>query len=437
MGKILRFLSLVAGVRVDALDRAPNAMAQPAMFGLAILITSSIASLTAAYAVSRIFYGNSLAWIAAAVAGVLWGGLVFSIDRTMLSLDKSGPIWKVALQVALRLAMAVAVGLAISQPIFLRVARLPIDLGIHEAARARVADEDDHNALQEGLPAKTLSYSSAEEESKSARVELEAGPSSSPDYSAKVRARDAAQLRYHEVLVRNGTQLLQTKRKLAELPEQMRAASPLSAEIQLLKAAIRDASQGAARANEDVERAESIWRQQANDRLASARQELEVTRHIASDATAKVDRENAISRGQIDSLTRPDLATEYTRSRQIMNDPKNPYAASLLSLSWILHSLFILVESLIVTTKALTSESDMDKTVKTIESEETEKLYLEANARIMRMQMAVEATNDLYAKALAKWHTEKLQLIQMNGTISTRVLREIREECAEVVEAAA
>jgi hypothetical protein len=51
--------------------------------------------------------------------------------------------------------------------------------------------------------------------------------------------------------------------------------------------------------------------------------------------------------------------------------------------------------------------------------------------------MAVEAANDLYAKALAKWHAEGLQTIQMNGPTSARTLAEIREDCAKVVEAAA
>jgi hypothetical protein len=437
METILRFLSLVAGVRKDALDRAPNAMAQPAMYGLAILATSSVASITAAYAINRVFYEDRLSWLAAAVAGLLWGALVFSIDRSMLTIDKSDPAWKVALLVCLRLAMATAVGIAISQPIYLRVARSPIDLGIHQAARGQLASEAAQNAAQAGLPGKVQSYNAAEEEAKSAWTVLDAGPSQSPDYVEKVRERDAAQARYHEVLERVGPTMQQRRRQLAALPESERVASPLFEEVQRLRTEIRDASQILAQANADVERAETAWRQQANDRLATARQDLEETRRAAADANNKVDRDNAISRDAILLLNQPDLATEYTQSDQIIHDPKNPYSHSLEKLAWMLHVLFVLLESLIVTMKMLTPESGMDKAVKAVEAEEQERIFIEANARISREQMAVEATSDVYAKALAKWHVEQLDLLKQGGPTTTPALLALRKECAQVVEAAA
>jgi hypothetical protein len=437
MSKILRFLSFVAGVRMDALDRAPNAMAQPAIFGLAIITTSTIAGSMAAYAIKRVFYGSPGSWAVAAVAGLVWASLVFAIDRSMLTIDKSAAWWRIALQVAARLALGVAIGFSISRPLFLRVARSPIDLGIREASRKSISLEAEENARSEGLPDRTQRFNSAQEEANSARTALEAGPGSSPDYAGAVRTRDAAQAHYHVVLSRNGVELENALRRLSNVADQNRADSPIVAQIQRLRAEIRDAAQSAARATSDVERAEAAWREETNGRLTTALRDLDEARRAVGTTSSKVELENEASRTELNRLTRPDLATENARADQIMDDPKNPYCASLRRLSAGLDAIFIFMESLILTIKILAPESAMDRAVKAVESEEQEKLYLEANARIMRRQMAVEATNDLYAKALEKWHTERLQLLQMNGPISARVLGEIREECADVVEAAA
>ena len=437
MDKILRFLSAVAGVRKDALDRAPNAMATPAIFGLAIIATSTIAGCMAAYAVKRVFYGSSRSWAAAAVAGLVWACLVFAIDRSMLMIDKSAAWWRIALQVAARLALGVAIGLLISRPLSLAVPRSVIDFRIPLSTRQCLSLAADENARSEGLPDRTKRFTSAQEEANSARTALEAGPGSSPDYAAAARARDVAQDHYHAVLSHNGAELESALHRLSGLAEKDRADSPIAAQVQRLRAEIRDAAQNAARASGGVERAEAAWREEANGRLATARRDLDETRQSVVTASSKVERENEATRAEVNLLTRPDLATENSRADQIMDDPQNPYSASLRRLSTGLDAIFILMESLILTIKLLAPESAMDRAVKAVESEEQEKLYLEANARIVRTQMAVEAANDLYAKALAKWHAEGLQTIQMNGPTSARTLAEIREECAKVVEAAA
>ena len=417
-------------------SRAPDAMAQPAMFGLAILATSSIAALAAGYAVHRVFYGNAWNWLAAVAGGLLWGALVFAIDRTMLNLDKSGPPWKVALQVILRLALGIAVGMSIAQPLFLRVSRSPIDMGIYTASRSEIASEADQNAQQQGLPAKAQNYNSAAEESRSAQQALDAGPGATPDYAAAVRARDGAQERYRAVLSRNGSNLVRAKQQLAALPEQRRAGSAVAAEIELLRAEIREAAQTLAQTDSDLKRADAAWREATTDRATRAKKDLDFTQNEVATATQAVESENTVSREQVNRLTQPDLATEFTRARQIMADNKNPSSAALRSLSRMLEALFMLLESIIVTIKMLAPESAMDRAVKAIESEEQEKLFLEANARIVRVQMAIEKASDLYALAIAQWHTQRLQELQAVPSSPT-ALSALREECDEMIEAAA
>jgi len=161
-----------------------------------------------------------------------------------------------------------------------------------------------------------------------------------------VNIRDAAEARYHNLLERIGPTLQLRQRQLAALPNKEQATSPLFEEVQRMRIEIRNASQALARANADVERAEAAWRLQATDRLTVARQELEETRQTAVDANKKVEHENSTSRSEIMALNQPDLATEFTRAEQIMHDAKNPYSRSLTRLSWMLHSLFVLLAKL-------------------------------------------------------------------------------------------
>jgi hypothetical protein len=204
-----------------------------------------------------------------------------------------------------------------------------------------------------------------------------------------------------------------------------------------MKAEIRSAWQALARASDDVQRAEVAWQNQANDRLKEARQNLEETRKVADEATKKVERENTTSRSEVLALSQPDLATEYTRAEQIMHDATNPYSRSLTRLSWMLHSLFILLETLIVSMKMLTPESGMDKAVEAVQTEEQERLFIEANARIIRRQIAEEAASEVYMKAVAKWKKEQLEILDQPDPTSRPTLLALRKECAQVVEAAA
>lgn len=436
--RIQQFLCGVAGIRKDALQRAPKAMGMPMIFGLAILCTSTVATFAAAYGIHRVFYGNSLlAWPAALVAGILWGVIVFCIDRSMINLDKSGPLWKIALLVAARVVLAVAVGMSIAVPIFLRIARNQIDLGIYEAARGQFASEATQNADREGLPEKARSFNDAEEEAKNARSALGAGPSQLPEYVAKLRYYEQAEAHYRSVLERTGPALRARQKQLVALPKAAQNAGPLYEEVQSLKAEIRSAAQAATRANEDVKRVQAIWQQQASERLTSARQNLDVTRRAADDTTNRVVKENAIADSAIMALNQPDLATEYARADQIMRDPKNPYSHSLSSICWRLHTLFIGLEVLLVSLKLLTPESNMDQAIRAVEAEEQESLAFRTNANISRWQAATEAASEVCNKAIAKWRKEHLEILELPAPLTAEAFKEVREECERMKEAAA
>ena len=434
---LTRLLCMLVGIRKDAIDRAPNAMGQPVIFAVLLIGTSTIAGSMATYAIRRIFYENPWSWLIAIAGGLVWACVVFAIDRSMLNLDKRAPLRKLVVQVAARLVLAVAVGLSISKPTFLRVARSPIDLGIRVASRAEIDSEARDNARIEKLPEREQNYSTAQEQEKSAREALAVGPGSSPNYVSAVHARDAEQERNRRILNRYGPEIEQAQQQLAAMPEEARAESPLAKRIQRLQLLIQEVAASLKRANSAVAEAEIEWRRNASDALTSATQYLGQAKQASETADAKVERENDNSRAEVNRLTKPDLATEYTRAGQIIADPSNPYSSSLRAIRMLFDALFVMLEMLIVSIKVLSPESEMDRAVKTLEAEEQEAMRIESEARIKRLEKAAETTRELMDEVFDLWKEQKLEEMRETEPFSTSVLMELLEECEELVDRAA
>jgi hypothetical protein len=154
---------------------------------------------------------------------------------------------------------------------------------------------------------------------------------------------------------------------------------------------------------------------------------------VAADKTEHAD---AVSTDEINRLSTPNLATEWATAEKIMSDPRNPQAAAMKKAALGIHSLFVLIELLIVTIKLTMPESAMDRVVATCEEEERERNTLQANARILRMQASAEAAIDVYQQAVQRWHDERRLQVQRHGAMSTPDLQALKEECAGAITAA-
>lgn len=434
--QIYRWLCRLAGIREDAILRAPHARIIPATFGLVLLMATLISALTMGYALLRIFYGEPYAWVIAATGGLLWWPLVFGIDRLMLNGGTSGPIWACALKMAVRVAVATLVGFSISTPIFLKFERNNIDLALYQANRAAIAKEVEENAHLAGLPDARSTYALAASEARKAEDILAAGPGSSPEYRAAVRERDAAEDAERTIEARNLFAIANAEARLKTLPSESPTSITELARIQQLRAQVRQARQDVARANGDLARVESVWRSTVNQRLQETRKDAAETRKAFRAATDRTDHADAVSIDEINRLSTPNLATEWATAEKIMNDPRNPEAAAMRKAAFGIHSLFILIELLIVTIKLTMSESAMDRVVAACEEEERERNTLQANARILRMQASAEAAIDVYQQAVQRWHDQCRLQVQQHGAISTVDLQSLKEECAGAITAA-
>lgn len=123
------FLWLVSGSEISILRQCPSDYNRHAGIGFTILMTSLFGAFAGGYA----GYYFTHSGLGAFVFGIIWGMLIFSIDRTMVVSMKKRPgdTWKTYLgQIVARSVLAALIAFIISIPLELLVFKDNIDAGL-------------------------------------------------------------------------------------------------------------------------------------------------------------------------------------------------------------------------------------------------------------------------------------------------------------------
>ena len=158
-GFLNEFLWICAGVNRRVLRQCPTDYAKYAGVGGTILFTAILASISGGYAIYKVFADEILnkvtnmyetdthAVIIAAVFGVIWGLMIFNLDRFMVNTMYSDGThritseeWKGARP---RLVLAVFIGIVISTPIELRLFKDKIGLEVRSAQKDALSKMDE------------------------------------------------------------------------------------------------------------------------------------------------------------------------------------------------------------------------------------------------------------------------------------------------------
>lgn len=158
-GFLNEFLWICAGVNRRVLRKCPTDYAKYAGVGGTILFTAILASISGGYAIYKVFADEILnkvtnmyetdthAVIIAAVFGVIWGLMIFNLDRFMVNTMYSDGThritseeWKGARP---RLVLAVFIGIVISTPIELRLFKDKIGLEVRSAQKDALSKMDE------------------------------------------------------------------------------------------------------------------------------------------------------------------------------------------------------------------------------------------------------------------------------------------------------
>lgn len=124
MNWIQRFLIICSGSSLKLLEKTPTEINKHAGIGGVILFTAVLASLSSGYALYSVFDNF---WAAAGL-GILWGLMIFNLDRFIVaSMRKSGNFFQRFFAATPRIILAALLGIVISKPLELRIFEKEID----------------------------------------------------------------------------------------------------------------------------------------------------------------------------------------------------------------------------------------------------------------------------------------------------------------------
>lgn len=118
MNWLQHFLILCSGANVHILKKTPSEWNKFAGIGGIVLFTAVFASLSAGYAIFTVFDD---VWISVGF-GLLWGLMIFNLDRYIVSsIKKTVGWWHQLLMTLPRLALATFLGIIIAKPLELKI----------------------------------------------------------------------------------------------------------------------------------------------------------------------------------------------------------------------------------------------------------------------------------------------------------------------------
>ena len=113
-----KFLMICSGSNIHILKKTPSEWNKFAGIGGIVLFTAVFAALSAGYAMFTVFDDI---WISAGFA-ILWGLMIFNLDRYIVSsIKKTGTWWHQILMAIPRLILATFLGIIISKPLELKI----------------------------------------------------------------------------------------------------------------------------------------------------------------------------------------------------------------------------------------------------------------------------------------------------------------------------
>jgi len=119
-----KFLLVCSGSSIKLLEKSPTEINKHAGIGGVILFTAILAALSSGYALYSVFDNF---W-AASGFGILWGLMIFNLDRFIVaSMRKSGNFFRQFFAATPRIVLAALLGIVISKPLELRIFEKEID----------------------------------------------------------------------------------------------------------------------------------------------------------------------------------------------------------------------------------------------------------------------------------------------------------------------
>jgi hypothetical protein len=436
MTTITHALSLLAGTRREAAEKAPGALNQAATTGAVMLLTAAIAIFTIGYALFRAFQGDRFALPVAVSGGLLWGGFVLCLDRLLLlGIDKTDKWYRTAGQFLMRVPIAVIIGMAISKPVVLRIAQSILDRELRDERMAKVAQESAGFANDEHLSEKVASVNGLT----TARHKQESRLAHEPDSFEYASARedvDHAQERYGSISAANVPRIANARHQIQALegsllPDAPRRVERLRALIAGWRGEITRAAESVDTAKNHLADVKNQWTETETSRLKRINADLAAAETAAKTAGQTVEKKTGESSAVLDGLMRANLVNEYTTLRRIEANPRHPDSKTLTQFERALDLLFILFELTPLLSKAFARANALDHAAAAIEIEDENRLTHAANLALAKMEKTFEVSIAVHNEAMDQWEEQQRQNIRQNP-VTAQALRDLRKEISRL-----
>ncbi len=118
MNSLKEFFWFCSGASPDLLKRCPTENSKYVGIGATVLFTGIFAALAGGYALYTVFDN----WVPAVIFGIIWGSMIFNLDRYIVSsMKKEGNNWREIRTAIPRIILAVLLAFVISKPLELKM----------------------------------------------------------------------------------------------------------------------------------------------------------------------------------------------------------------------------------------------------------------------------------------------------------------------------
>jgi hypothetical protein len=228
-----RFFIFCSGGDTQILDEcSPGEQTKFAGIGATVFFTAIMATIAAAYALYTVFDN----YYTAIFFGLIWGLLIFNLDRFIVStIKKRGSFFDELLQASPRILLAIIIAIVIAKPLEMKIFEKEINQVLLEEKNAMTLENKDQLALQytPSIEALTSNIASLKKEITVKETEVNAlynvyiGEAEGrmgtellgkgPVYQEKRDKHDAALAALQELKTTNGAKITETETKVATL----------------------------------------------------------------------------------------------------------------------------------------------------------------------------------------------------------------------------
>lgn len=234
MNSIKKFLLFCSGIDLKILEKCPSDENKYVGIGATVLFTGVLAFFSAGYALFTVFDS----YILAIMFGLVWGLMIFNLDRYIVSSMKSyGSFWRDFMVAFPRLMMAVLLAIVISKPLELKIFEKEINAELIVMEQEVFKTQEDkiklrfqsqiesHQSQLTQLRSEIETKTSARDQLALAAIQEADGTGGSmkknlgPIYRAKKQEADQAQSELDQILQTNLPLIADNQASIASLEE--------------------------------------------------------------------------------------------------------------------------------------------------------------------------------------------------------------------------